>query len=357
MKKRILALTLVVLSLVMALAGCSAKLYEYDSYGDYIKLGAVDGIKINQSDINDGILNAFHSLYTSEDKLTETTYKKDTEGVDNIYIKTGDTVNIDYVGKKDGVAFEGGTATGYDLVIGSNSFIDGFEDGLVGYKVGDKAVLNLRFPDNYGNAELAGKDTVFEVTINSVKRTAYPEYNDENIKKKTNFNTVAEFEADTKIAVMNNLIWQELYSASKIVSYPKTELKKYYEMNIDSIEDNATMFGMTLSSYVTNYYGYSNMKSFYQAIASQAQSQVKQELIVLAFIEAKPEFAMDDAKYQVEVEKLYNEYVAEQNFTGSFKKFQKQYDRKALEITIYYDVVIDYLREHCAITDDVTKYR
>ena len=355
MKKRILALTLALLSLVMSLAGCSAKHYEYDNYGQFIKLGALDGIKINQSDINDGILNAFHSLYTSEDKLTETTYNKDTAGVGDIYIQTGDTVNIDYVGKKDGVAFEGGTATGYDLVIGSNSFIDGFEDGLVGYKVGDKAILNLRFPDNYTNAELAGKDTVFEVTVNSIKRTAYPEYNDENIKAKTNWNTVAEFEAETKKTVMNNLIWQELYASSKIVSYPKNELKKYYEQNIDSVEYNATMFGMTLSSFVTSYYGYSTMKAFYNEMASKAQSQVKQELIVLAFIEAKPEYAMNDEKYKVEVEKLYNEYVAEQNFTGSFKKFQKQYDRKALEITIYYDVVIDYLRDHCVITDDVTK--
>ena len=356
MKKRILALMLVVVTIVTVLAGCSSKLYDYNNYGQYIKLGTIDGIEINQSDIDDGVLNAFHGLYnTTTDKLTETTYNKDSEGKDNIFIQVGDTVNIDYVGKKDGVAFSGGTATGYDLVIGSNSFIDGFEDGLIGYKIGDKPVLNLTFPEDYGNAELNGADVVFEVTVNSVKRTDFPEFNDENVKAKTNWNSKEEFVNDAKKTVMNNLIWQEIFRTSKVVSYPKNELEKYYEQSIDTIESQATMFGMTLSSYVKQYYGTSDMKQFYASMASQAQSQVKQELVVLAFIEAKPEFKMDEEKYNAEVEKLYNEYVAEQNFDGSLKKFKKQYDRKALEITIYYDIVIDYLREKCAIKDDVTK--
>ncbi len=353
MKKRILAFALVLLSLVTVLAGCSAKLYEYDNYGQYINLGATDGIEINQSDIDDGILNAFHSLYNATtDKLTETTYNKTT---DDVSVKVGDTVNIDYVGKKDGVAFEGGTATGYDLVIGSNTFIDGFEDGLIGYKIGDKPNLNLTFPADYGNEELKGAAVVFEVKINSIKRTAYPEFNDENVKAKTDFNSKAEFIADAEKTVKNNLIWQKIYSTSKIVSYPKAELKKYYEQSIDTIESQASMFGMTLSSYVKQYYGGSDMKTFYKSMAAEAQSQVKQELIVLRFIEAKPEYKMDEEKYNAEVEKLYNEYVAEQNFKGSLKKFKKQYDRKSLEITIYYDIVIDYLRDKCIVKDDVTK--
>ena len=352
MKKRILAFALVVLTVVAVLAGCS-KLYDYDNYEQYIRLGQIDGIEINQSDINDGILNAFHGLYDVEnDKLTETTYNKET---DDVFVQKGDTVNIDYTGKKDGVAFSGGTATGYDLVIGSNSFIDGFEDGLVGYKIGDKPNLNLTFPEDYGNAELKGAAVVFEVKINSIKRVAYPEFNDENVKSKTNWESKEQFVEDAKKTVMNNLIWQKIYSSSKIVSYPKSELEKYYEQSIDTVESQATMFGMTLSSYVKQYYGSSDMKSFYASMAQQAQRQVKQELIILRFIELKPELKMSEEKYNEEVEKLYNEYKSEQNFTGSLKKFKKQYDRKALEITIYYDIVIDYLREHCVEKDDITK--
>lgn len=378
MKKRILALTLALLTVMTVLAGCSKALYDYDSYEKYINLGKTEGIEVNQSDINDGITLEWRELFNEDDDgLTETTYsntrltallekkeknemtdaeKEELEKLLDISVEVGDVANIDYVGKKDDVAFDGGTASGYDLTIGSNSFIDGFEDGLIGYKVGDKLSLKLTFPKNYSNADLAGADVVFEVTVNSITRTTgYPEYNDENIAKKTDYKTVAEFEEAIKKETVQNLLWQELYADSKVISYPEKELKKYYYANIENVEDYATMFGMTLSSYVTTYQGYSDIKTFYQSMLSYAKQQVKQELIVLRFIEAHPEYAMDDEKYNAEVEKLYNEYVAEENYTGTLKKFKKQYDRMSLEITIYYDIVMDYLTEHYVTNDDITK--
>ena len=81
----------------------------------------------------------------------------------------GDTANIDYSGTKDGVAFDGGTAEGYDLKLGSGTFIDGFEDGVIGMNVGDEKDLNLKFPDNYGSADLAGQEVVFHVKLNQLK--------------------------------------------------------------------------------------------------------------------------------------------------------------------------------------------
>ena len=352
MKKRILAFSLVILSVIMVLAGCSSKpLYEYDSYEKYILLGDINGIEINKSDIEDGIMDSFRNLYdVTKDNLKETTYNKDT---DEIYIEKGDVVNIDYVGKKDGVAFEGGTANGSNLTIGSNTFIDGFEDGLVGYKVGDKPVLELTFPDDYHVEDLKGAAVKFEVKINSIKRIEYPEYNDENISKKTSYKSVAEFEKETRQTVLKNLIWQELYSSSKVKEYPKNELELYYEQNIQSYENMALLYQTTLSGYVAQQG--MTMQQFYASMASQAQSQVKQELIVLRFIEANPEYKMDEATYNKELEALYNEYVAEQQFSGTLKEFQKQYDRKAIEITIYYDKVMDYLVTHYIEKDDVTK--
>ena len=98
-------------------------------------------------------------------------------------VKEGDLVNIDYVGKKDGVAFDGGTAQGYNLGIGTDSFIDGFEDGLIGVKTGKTVDLNLTFPENYGN-ELAGAKVVFTVTVNYICGTAsYPEKEQQNAKE------------------------------------------------------------------------------------------------------------------------------------------------------------------------------
>ncbi len=90
-----------------------------------------------------------------------------TEGLE---AKDGDTVNIDYTGYLDGEAFDGGSTdgAGADLELGSDTYIDGFEDGIVGHKVGETFDLNLTFPDNYGNSDLAGKDVVFTVTLNGI---------------------------------------------------------------------------------------------------------------------------------------------------------------------------------------------
>jgi len=83
-------------------------------------------------------------------------------------VKNGDTVNIDFVGTLDGVAFAGGTAYGYDLVIGSGRFIDGFESQIIGMKVGEVRDINVTFPQNYSNAALRGKPVVFRITLNSI---------------------------------------------------------------------------------------------------------------------------------------------------------------------------------------------
>ena len=351
MKKRSIAVLLLVCTLFVTFAGCSSKLYDYDKYADLIRLASPDGVEIFLSEINDGIVDTYRGSVKKDD-IKETTYQS---ANDKILIERSDKVNINYVGKIDGVEFEGGSATKYDLTIGSNSFIDGFEDGLIGYTVGDKPVLNLRFPDDYHNEKYSGKDVEFTVTINSITRNAYPEYNDENVKKYTEYDTVEKFEEATRKETIENLLWQEYFKLCKVIKYPKKELTMYYENSVNSVTQNAAMFGMTLSSFVSSYYGYSDMKSFYQYIATQAQSSVKQELMILAFIESKPELKFTEEQYEQKVKELYDEYVAENSYTESLKHFKKEFGRDALEITLYRDVVIEYLDSKKVISDDVTK--
>lgn len=333
----------------MVLSGCSTKLYEYDSYEEYIQLGATDSLKIYKSDIEDEIMNEFWKLYSVEnDNLTVTTYSSE---FDNIYIQKGDTVNINYVGKKSDTPINGGT---YNLTIGSNAFIHGFEDGLVGYKIGDTVILKITFPED----ELKNTEAVFEVKINSITRTEYPEYNDNNIKKKTSYNTVSEFEEATRKTVINNFLWQKLYSTSKIISYPEAEVKKYYKRYVSEIDENVMMFGITQIPFeilnisldtenTSDENNFRKQENFAKTMQSKAEGQVKQELIVLSFIEANPEYKLDEESYNAEIEKLYTKNVTK----GSFKDFKKQYNRKAFEITIYYDILLNHLREHCVIIE------
>ncbi len=360
MNKKVLVISIVValliaLLVVTFLTGGSKRLYDYDSYAEFIQLGETDGIKIYDS-IEYEILKSFWNLYdVKKEGIAVTTYRSE---ADDVYVKMYDTVNIDYVGKKDGVAFVGGTATGYDLVIGSNTFIDGFEDGLIGYKIGDTVSLNITFPEDYGSSELNGAKTVFEVKVNSIIRTEYPEFNDENVKAKTEYNTVSEFKEATRESVIDNLLWSKLISSSQILSYPEAEKKRYYKQYSTSVETDILMFGINRLPNHIRYIGINGEEPTADnsiVMEEKAVFQISCELIVLRFMELKPELKIEGAEYRAELEKLYNKQVEEQGFTGSFTDFIKKYDEKALEITIYHDVLMKYLREHCVIVDDITK--
>ena len=158
--KRI-ASVLLVLCLLLSFAGCKQdkgrELYNLN-LEKYVELGDYMGVKVDTK--SDDFKQIENSLISS-DVANYDLYVVKKEGK----VEKGETVNIDYEGKKDGVAFEGGTAKGYNLTIGSGQFIDGFEDGLIGKEVGTTVDLNLTFPENYGNEELNGADVVFTVKI------------------------------------------------------------------------------------------------------------------------------------------------------------------------------------------------
>ena len=131
---------------------------------EFVTLGEYKGVTVEvaaPSVTDEDVEEQLGSIFSSNPPMTEVTDRA---------VQDGDTVNIDYVGKyaDSGEAFDGGTAQGAELVIGSNTYIDGFESGLVGVAIGDTVDLNLTFPEDYGATDLAGKDVVFTVTVNSI---------------------------------------------------------------------------------------------------------------------------------------------------------------------------------------------
>ena len=128
----------------------------------------VEAVEITDEDVNKEL-----------DRMRET--YADMESIEGA-AEEGDTVNIDYEGLRDGVAFDGGTAEGYDLRLGSGSFIPGFEDQLIGAKAGEEKELSLTFPEDYHSEELAGQEVVFKVKVNDVKRKVLPELDDDFAK-------------------------------------------------------------------------------------------------------------------------------------------------------------------------------
>ncbi len=192
-------------------------------YKTTVKLGQYKGLKVGESNAKateEEIEKAVQNVL--ESNATDRKYE---EGV----LELGDTANIDFEGKINGVAFEGGTSKGYNLKLGGGGFIKGFEDGLVGKKVGETVELNLKFPDDYKNSstgelsEHAGKDVIFTVTINYFNRSIVPELTDAFVKEYCTVykvETVSELkEYLEKQLVLNkklSAIWQTLLDSTEI---------------------------------------------------------------------------------------------------------------------------------------------
>lgn len=208
--------------------------------------------------------------------------------------KEGDTVNIDFVGKMDGEAFDGGSGTSYDLVLGSGSFIDGFEDQLIGARKGEKLEVNVTFPESYpNNPDLAGKPAVFDVTVNKV--STMPELTDQWVKDNaedmgSKASDVASFRVEQQALLQaqvdyqyNNTIQQDalqqIVDTSEITV--SDEMQTYAEDYVISQEvSTAKQYGYGLSD-MLNMYGMS-VDDFKEEISGYATDYAKQRMVVAA---------------------------------------------------------------------------
>ncbi len=157
------------------------------------ELGEYKGLSVDKEEVNitdEDVEEATKELLSRGAKMVNCP--------DDTVIEKGDFAVIDFAGSVDGKAFDGGEGKGYPLEVGSNSFIPGFEDQLIGLKKGDSTDVKVTFPEEYFVAELAGKEAVFEVNVHEVKRKELPELNDEFVEKNTEFKTVAELKETYK---------------------------------------------------------------------------------------------------------------------------------------------------------------
>lgn len=220
--------------------------------------------------------------------------------ITNRPVKKGDIADIDYVGKKDGVAFEGGTASGYKLSIGSGGFIPGFEDGLIGVETGETVDLNLTFPDNYRNAEMAGQEVVFTVTVNSIEGSAEyatvtpEEMADMGLPYKTKEevweagkhameeNAEETYKANARSAVVRKVV--EESTVQSIPEYLIEEEAQNYNRYIASLAKS--MYNMDLETFVTSAYGVT-MEQYNSEMNEMFTDTVKQYLVMEAVARAE----------------------------------------------------------------------
>ncbi len=222
-------------------------------------------------------------------------------------IQQGDTVNIDFEGSVDGVPFPGGTATGYTLVIGSGSFIPGFEDQLVGVSTGSEAEVNVTFPEDYHSEELKGKAAVFKVKVNDIKFKQLPEINDDFASDVSEFETLDEYKTDIRAKLTEQAQSQadrkfEDDIIKKAVDNATVEIPEV--MVNHRLDDMMRQFDMQLRYQGMNLEGYLKMMGM-------DESQIRNDYREHALSDVKTQLVMDKIAQTENIEVTPEEYDAE----------------------------------------------
>ncbi|MDW7655576.1 MAG: trigger factor [Bacillota bacterium] len=230
-------------------------------------------------------------------------------------IQDGDTANIDYEGSVDGVPFEGGKGASYDLKIGSNTFIPGFEAQMIGHNSGESFDIQVQFPAEYGNEELAGKEATFAVTINSVKMTELPELDDEFAKDVSEFETLDAYKEDlrkkqeTNAVNRANGIFEEnvikAVAANATVDIPHIMVDHEIEQMIEEQRNQMRYQGFELEQYLS-YMG-QTIDTFKEQMHEPAEDRVRTRL-VLEKIAKEEAVAASEEEIEAEIEKMATTY-------------------------------------------------
>ena len=307
---------------------------------DYVDLGDYKGIELTKS----------ITKVTDDDVTNEMESKAVELTGSDVTVEDGDTAIIDFVGKLNGVAFDGGTASNYEQEIGSGSFIDGFEDGLIGVKKGDTVDLNLTFPESYQSTELAGKDVVFTVTVNGVKRK--PQLNDEWLAANTNYATLAEFAAETKqkledaaeTTASNTL---ESSGLDQVIS--NSTVKKYYK---SLIEQGESQYEKRLNAYASAYgISLSELLAAQGMTESQYQNQKQKQAVsyaqvamVVYAIAQDAGLSEADAEYQTILNDLAN------NYNMDAATFSSTYGESLVKSSVMSQYAMNYIVSNANVT-------
>lgn len=298
---------------------------QYVSIGDYqsLRVAQVEPT-VPENELQEEMWNQYVEAYPEE------------LGVKDRAAQLGDAVNIDFEGKKDGVAFDGGTSQGYNLTLGSGSFINGFEDGLVGVMPGETVDLNLKFPDLYGNLDLAGQEVVFTVTVNYVipaemKEEVIQKLNLEGVTNTEEFrqyvyNDLYEYYQQTAAEEYENNFYNAFMALCEFQEVPEDYLNNTKARMEEYVNSAASQYGLDAETFVAYAYG-TDLATFLDFYGEETAKQ-NMALYVVALNE---NLFLEDA----ELEKVAMEYAASYGFSNlddyftaidaSLEEFQEDY--------------------------------
>ena len=260
--------------------------------------------------------------------------------------ENGDTVDIDFEGFVDGKAFEGGKAEHYSLVLGSGSFIPGFEDQVVGHSAGEEFDVNVKFPEEYGAAELAGKDATFKIKLHEVKYKELPALDDDFAKDVSECDTLDELKDSIRNNIKTNLDKQaeqkvendlmDQVIANMKADIPDAMVDSRIDELVQDFEYRISQQGLKLADYL-KYMGM-NIEQFRAQFKEQADKQVKMRLAMEAIV-AKEGITASDEEFEEEVKRIADAYKMEAD------KVKSIVDAAAVKADLAINKAIDFVKE------------
>lgn len=268
--------------------------------------------------------------------------------------KDGDSVILDFSGSVDGEKFEGGTAEGQTLILGSGNFIPGFEDQLVGMKAGEEKDINVTFPEQY-SPELAGKDAVFAIKVHNVREKELPELDDEFAQDVSEFETLADYKKDIKKgledkyelaqkAEMENQLYEKV-SADSEIDIPAVMVENEIDYQLQQLSYQLMYQGLKLDDYLK--YAGITMEQLRDTYRQNAEKQVRMMLVVQKLLDTLGLEASDE-DIETRIETLAKE---QEKDVAEYKEKMPESERDQLKNRIVMEKLYDYLIERANITE------
>lgn len=343
MKKKVVAFTLAMSMSAMLLAGCQSKELS-NKYATITSYKGVEVDKIDKPEVSDDDVDA-QIQSTMIDHIADITEQR--------AAKEGDKAIIDFIGKKDGEAFQGGTSSNYALELGSNTFIDGFEDGIIGHTPGETFDLNLTFPENYQSTDLAGQEVVFTVTLNGF----LPELSDDIVKILADKSeTVEEYKKEVKNDLqatkdesyessLKEAAWNAILDNTEVKEYPEDKVQEYIDMMNEQYETMASYYNMEFEDFLTTYMQM-DQDTYDEKVKEAAEKQVKSDLARDLLLDNVKKIDTSDEARQ-SIYEQYAEYYGYSDVDSFLEAMENAGNMDKLEAMVKLGMVQNWVADNC----------
>lgn len=354
MKKKLLCaglITALSLTSALVLTGCGREEQPYSDLdlSEYVKVGEYKGLEYDKISVS----------VTSEEVQDEIDSRcqaaATTEKSENGTVKDGDTINVSFEGKIDGKTFDGGSSDDYPITIGQTSMIDGFVDGLIGKEVGETVTLDLKFPDDYQNEDVAGKDVTFEVKIKTKDVQVVPDYDLDFVKANSDYDNLKDYEASVKKDLLaekqetaenevKQALWEQIVENSEIIKYPEEKDQKI-EDEMAAMKQDAEDNEMEWEDYLETV-GYTE-EELNDLVTNYVETNMFQEMIIYTIAE-KEELEVTDDEYQEYIDQVLEASgMDEDTFESAYGMSIKEYlDNRNTRSSMLLNKVMDKVMEY-----------